>query len=191
MGLVSMLPKNITRICLDLDDVLVDFEGALENLWFGHPLEDIEKQGTFWKGITVNEEMRDKMWYLINKGGADWWANLKKLPWADALWEAANKACDDVIILSSPGDSIAAEVAAQGKVRWSIEEFGHNVLCLTSRKYMCACEDVVLIDDLDKFIEPWDKNGGVAIKLRKRWESNSIGTLPYDIVNALNKYAEK
>lgn len=191
MSLVSRLPNKITRICLDLDDVLVDFEGAVETLWFGSKLVSEEEQLVFWRGIAESSSKRGKMWDLINERGADFWADLEKLPWADALWEAANNVCDDVIILSSPGDSVAAEFAAQGKMRWCMREFGHNVLCLTSLKYMCACEDVLLIDDLSKFIKPWEDSGGVAIKLRKRWEHESVGSLPHEIIDALNKYSEK
>ncbi len=134
MSLVSRLPDKITRICLDLDDVLVDFEGAVEELWFGDKIRKKYDQFVFWRSIAQDKENRDKMWILINEVGVDFWANLKKLPWADDLWESANRVCDDVIILSSPGDSVAAEVAAQGKVRWCMKEFGHNVLCAFSWK---------------------------------------------------------
>lgn len=192
MDLMRRLPNNITRVCLDLDDVLVDFEGAVEKLMFGSPILDVRKQREFWLTIGSNKEARDNMWGRIREYGADWWAGLDKLPWFDDLWEAANRVCDNVIILSSPGDSVTtAEFAAQGKIRWSMKEFGHNNLCLTSLKYMCACKDVILIDDLDKFIEPWTENGGFPIKLRKRWEHKDEGYSPDEIISALNKFARK
>ena len=67
MDLVSRLPDKLTRICLDLDDVLVDFEGAVESLWFGYPIKNKYMQSKFWRGISQEEESREKMWFLINK----------------------------------------------------------------------------------------------------------------------------
>ena len=188
MSLLDKLPNKLTRICLDLDDVLVDFEGGVERLMLGSKIENVDRQKIFWNTISSDKSFRSRMWKFINKGGPDWWANLEKLPWADDLLNAARGACEEVIILTSPGDTEGAEIAAQGKVRWSIKEFGHNMLCMTTNKAVCANKNTLLIDDLNRFIEPWENSGGVAIKLRKRWESG--GHTPYQIIDALEKYSK-
>lgn len=189
MSLLEKLPSRLDRICLDLDDVLVDFEGGVEKLMLGSKIEDVEEQKQFWNVISFDEETRGRMWEFINKGGPDWWANLEKLPWANDLLSAAKSACDEVVILTSPGATEGAAIAAQGKVRWSIKEFGSNVLCMTSKKYICANKNTLLIDDLKKFIGPWEDSGGIAFKLRKRWESG--GHTPYEIIDALNQCSNK
>lgn len=192
MDLFRKMPKKIKHICLDLDDVLVDFEGAAEKLLLGRRLVDVKEQRKFWFAVKHRSDLRDKMWKSIASQGSDWWLNLKKLQWADDLWEISNRISENVLILSSPGnDPKAAPSAAEGKVAWSFKEFGSNRVCLITDKYLCSGKDVILVDDLNRFIKPWENSGGFSIKLRKRWEHRDEGYTPDHIIKALKNYLKK
>ena len=109
------------------------------------------------------------------------------LPWAKDLLSAAKKACKNVAILTSPGETVTSETAALGKILWSIKEFGENRLILAKQKYMCASPGAILIDDWEKFTKPWEEAGGTAIKLKREW--NKTGYTHDEIIDTLLKYS--
>jgi hypothetical protein len=184
--LYDRLPKKINKIFIDLDDTLVDFIGEAASL-LGIREVSTEQDKKKLCEIVFSEGMQPELWARINKAGPEWWASLPKLPWADELWKVANQACDDVIILTSPGRHTGAETAAMGKVMWSLKQFKDNYVMLAYRKYMCSHPGALLIDDWDKFTVPWEKRGGTAIQLYREW--NSKGYTYDEIIEALNRYA--
>lgn len=176
----------IQRIFIDLDDTLVDFMGEFYKLLFGP-----DKKPTREQLIAVDRRLRaeprfvDEMWTLIGREGPQWYENLPKLEWADRLLEAANKACPNVSILTSPGSRLQAATTAHGKILWSIKEFGKNDIILAKRKYLCASYGFVLIDDNPYFLDKWEEYGGFPIHL-SRWFDN--GYTPEEIIDSLLSY---
>jgi hypothetical protein len=177
----------IKRIFIDLDDTLVDFMGELHKLLYGP-----EKNPTQEELIVVDRKLRDepefvdKMWDLIGNAGPQWYAGLPKLSWCDDLLNAARKACPDVCILTSPGSREQAVVACQGKIMWSLKEFGKNDIILAKRKYLCASEGFLLIDDNPFFLDKWEAYGGFPVHL-KRWFDD--GFTPDEIIESLLNYS--
>jgi len=183
------LPPKIEKIFIDLDDTLVDFVGPASEL-SGHrgPMTK-EVRNRFW-GLVDNKEAQDKLWAQINKIGPEWWANLPKLPWADELWAVANEASPNVAIMTSPGSGKnhpGAELAAHGKILWTMKNFNENMLVLTYKKHLCASPGAVLIDDWGKFIKPWAEHGGCALQLKRSWKASGFTAI--EIIDALKKYA--
>ncbi|MCK5019041.1 MAG: hypothetical protein KAS32_18415 [Candidatus Peribacteraceae bacterium] len=182
----SKLPRKIDKIFIDLDDTLVDFIGQAAILLGFTGVSTKQSLKKFWNYI--NEKgMQAELWARLNSAGPEWWANLPKLPWADELMKAANAACKDVIILTSPGRNSGAEIAAHGKLLWTLREYKDNMLILAYKKYMCSSPGALLIDDWNKFTVPWEERGGVALKLRREW--HDTGYSPDEIIDALIKYS--
>jgi len=185
--LYKKFPKEIKKIFIDLDDTLVDFVGAAYELYYGYKSKSSTELLVFWNRLG-NNDFQCKLWDKINEIGPPWWTNLKSLPWADELLETAHRACKDVVILTSPGCSMASANAIIGKIAWSINKFSDNLLVLTHKKHMCSSPGSVLIDDWDKFLVPWEKYGGTAIKMRRDW--HTAGYYPGEIIDALHKYSK-
>jgi len=179
------LPPKITKIFIDLDDTLVDFMGQAAILLGYSGVNTKQDLTRFWT-LVSGDQMQTELWARLNAAGSEWWANLPKLPWADDLLAAANAACDDVVILTSPGCRSGAEIAAKGKILWSLREYRNNELILAHKKYMCSSPGAVLVDDWGKFTKPWEQRGGTAVKLRRDW--NETGHSPDDIIDAFTRY---
>lgn len=186
--LYKKLPKEIKKVFIDMDDTLVDFIGPAHELYYGYKAKNSREMLSFWNALS-DSDFKQVLWNKINEVGSSWWANLNKLPWADELLKAANKACKDVIILTSPGCSTASANAVVGKIEWSMKAFNDNLLVITDKKYMCSSTGAVLIDDWDKFLVPWEKYGGTSIKIRRDW--HDTGYYPGEIVDALYRYSKK
>lgn len=183
------LPVKIEKIFIDLDDTFVDFVGAAYELMGGPKVATTADYNKFWDFLW-QDGRQDELWSRIIKKGPQWWTDLKKLEWADELWKVANEACDDVIFLSSPGSGKyhgGAEIAAHGKIMWSVKHYKENMLVLAYRKYMCSYPGALLIDDWGKYIEPWEQRGGKALHLRRPWHDS--GHYPEEIIETLRKYA--
>jgi len=185
--LYKVLPKKIEKVFIDLDDTLVDFIGTAFKLFNRSSITSDSDIKKFWSFIE-KEDNNKSMWKKINSNGPRWWKELPKLPWADRLVEAANNACSDVIILTSPGNGPGSGVAAQGKIEWSLKNFGSNELVLAYKKYMCSSPGSILIDDWDKFTVPWSERGGTALTVKRPWTNTGYDV--EDIIQALNKYGD-
>jgi hypothetical protein len=98
----------------------------------------------------------------------DFWADLPPMEGAGELWSYISQF--NPSILSSPWD----QASANGKEIWIANNLGFSTeeldtkVNLTDSKHLFAVQDDgqpnVLIDDMNKYIEPWEAAGGIAIK---------------------------
>ena len=141
-----------TIIYVDLDGVLVDFDGALR-----------ERFGFGWDGTP-----RRKVWSAImhyNDHTQPWFYSLPKTEDADVLWEFVNAEFDRVEILSASGTS---PKDAQGQKRaWIGDHLGYdvvaNIVTSGSEKAEFATPNTVLIDDRKRVLNPFIEAGGIGI----------------------------
>ncbi len=143
------------KIYFDMDGVLADFDGMLRK---HHPhVED----------FSVLPD--DEFWPLV-KAIPNFWEDLEILPGANEMVKAAfeNENVTHVEVLSAPSRHDLRSYA--GKVKWLEKHFSEyfpfdlrlNLVIAKNKKHF-AEPGSVLIDDLDKNIDAWNKNGGFGI----------------------------
>lgn len=137
----------VPHVFVDLDGVLVDFEGGYE-VSFGHKHNSVS-EWMMWKNITSKE---------------DHWETMPKMPNFDELWDHI-KQFNPTVLTGCPRSGYKA--AAEGKVKWCKEHLGESTPVITcySRhkpKHMINPGDV-LIDDMERNCERWREAGGIAI----------------------------
>ena len=91
------------------------------------------------------------------------------MPWTQdgkKLWNYINGLGVSVKILSAPLTE-EIDISSHGKIIWCKENLGKNVkLILDDYKYKYATDKSILIDDLEKFLGPWENNGGIGIQYK-------------------------
>ena len=135
------------KIYCDMDGVLCDFDGKFKSLFNCLPQDYENKFGKekFWNKIKTVDH-----WFL-------------ELPWIQGSQEFWNKIKPfNPTILTSPADSI--EQCKKDKLEWIRRNIGNAKVIIDKQKFKYASPNSILIDDLDKNIEPWRKAGGVGIK---------------------------
>jgi len=135
------------KIYVDMDGVLVDFDGGYEKL----------------TGITTraaDEKGPEFFWKPISKAGAKWWITLNWMPDGKQLWDYVKKYNPE--LLSAPSREEASKL---GKRVWVKRELPGVKLILRSadKKQEFASPNSILIDDREKNIEQWKSAGGVGI----------------------------
>jgi cytidyltransferase-like protein len=135
------------KIYVDMDGVLVDFDGGYEKL----------------TGMTTREadgKGPEFFWKPISKAGAKWWITLKWMPDGKQLWDYVKKYNPE--LLSAPSRE---EASRMGKRVWVKRELPGVKLILRSadKKQEFASSNSILIDDREKNIEQWRNAGGVGI----------------------------
>jgi cytidyltransferase-like protein len=135
------------KIYVDMDGVLVDFDGGYEKL----------------TGMTTraaDEKGPEFFWKPISKAGAKWWITLNWMPDGKQLWDYVKKYNPE--LLSAPSREEASKL---GKRVWVKRELPGVKLILRSadKKQEFASPDSILIDDREKNIEQWKSAGGVGI----------------------------
>ena len=144
-----ILPK-IEMLFVDLDGVLVDFHRELVKLHGIDPDSLSEEEWSAWDNHGPDDDPQ-KFWAPLKGVGADWWASLPKLPWADELWKACQNSCDQVVVLTSTPRSASS---AAGKFSW-IEANLNTYQALIGRpKSACAKKGHALIDDRHLNLDP-------------------------------------
>lgn len=147
----------MTRLFLDLDGVMADFDRSFAETWPEEPLYE------------VNEDKpaiaKKRMWELIFSV-PDFFATLPVVPGALEFFQEIRYL--KPIILTSCPKSAYANVAQQ-KHYWVRKHLGDEVLVLP----VCESENKplflqhhgdVLIDDWGKNIEAWNAAGGIGLK---------------------------
>ena len=170
-------------ICLDLDGVLVDLHRALVCLFGEDPDrytdEDWSKVGEW--GLSIP---KGDFWGRVRSQGAQWWVNLPKLPWADALWQAALDTGAECVVLTTPAPF--PECAA-GTYQWVSEQLHTNHILIGKPKEICAQPGTWLIDDRAGYGPRWEARGGRLLSLQRPWNPSGM---PIDaILGELRKYA--
>lgn len=156
-------------IYLDLDGVLTDWESGVLKL-FETPLDGYKS--------TYGENIHDylgvtkgELWKRINRAGEGFWSNLQPLSWARELHEELSR-MDEVVILTSPS---AHGSSAAGKVKWMKDFFGHGFedYIITPRKELLAKPENVLIDDREKKVDAFTREGGIGILFPRPYNRSS------------------
>ncbi len=162
---------------LDMDGVLVDFDGGYKKLSKGKTIkETTEDEG--------EKSAREK--YLA--AGVDWWANLDWIQGGKEVWNASEKLFERVCILSSAGtsDPIRGKMVTEGKMLWlskNIPSMKHSNVFIVFGKHLkpnYATKNSILVDDVWVTIDRWNKQGGFGILHDSRKYKNTINDL-YDI----------
>jgi 5'(3')-deoxyribonucleotidase len=151
------------RIFLDMDGTLCNFIGAFKELSKGiHPTEYENKHG------------KNTVFKLIDPLGAKYWADMDWLPEGKKLYNyvISNYDINDVYILSAPSRENSSRI---GKMQWikkHTPEIKKNNIILDKYKYKYIINDKdILIDDMEKYIKPWVKHGGTAIKFENNFNA--------------------
>lgn len=139
-GFLDTFNKMSYRLFVDMDGVLTDWMKQYKA--FGGP--------EFGEGEEPDMSVTDNFnyWYSMAwlDGGKDLWNSIKHL---------------NPVILSSPGLS---SFAIEGKQAWVRENLGENVqVTLTPNKEEYADGRSILIDDMEKNINPWNEKEGLGI----------------------------
>ena len=170
------------RIFCDMDGVLVDLiQGIIDeaNIRMVDQSEQQKKafmkilsSGKSWQNLKTSKQGKDvlKNIFKILGDDRDFWASLPLMPGANKLWGFINRF--EPFILSHPWDDASAE----GKRIW-LSELAKNIspsppetrIILTGDKHKYAVNKEtgapnLLIDDMPKYLGPWEESGGIAIK---------------------------
>jgi cytidyltransferase-like protein len=135
------------KIYVDMDGVLVDFDGGYEKLT-GMTTQEADAKGP------------EFFWKPISKAGAKWWITLNWMSDGKQLWDYVKKYNPE--LLSAPSRE---EASRMGKRVWVKRELPGVKLILRSadKKQEFASPTSILIDDRKKNIEQWEAAGGVGI----------------------------
>ena len=154
--------KNKLRIGVDLDGVLSHWEkSAAKTLGVDYNDPEIREKLKNGKRMETFVGGDDKMWLMIDKEGEEWWENMEKLPWADDLVDMLRKETKDFFFLSSPSK---CPMCYSGKMKWVLKNYPdlNKNLFLGCKKYLFANPNVLLVDDTEKKVKKFRKNGGHA-----------------------------
>jgi hypothetical protein len=141
-------------IYCDMDSVLTDFDAAFLSI------ADVKtKDGWEYK----KKFGRDRFQSIINSKGLTFWSEMPWMADGKKLWRYINATADKVYILSSPSSHDKGE-SIEGKTMWCKKNLGADVnIILEEDKSKYSKKYHILIDDLDKNINPWRKLGGIGI----------------------------
>jgi 5'(3')-deoxyribonucleotidase len=155
-----MKPKK--KLFLDLDGVVVD--------WLGGSMKVCgltDKEPAAWAHLKAGNKIdslipggRAALTAKVDAMGPAFWQNLEFLPWGVQLVERLRvefQHTHDFAFLTSPGPF---PLAAQGKLRWLLDNFPDEEMIICRSKELCAHPNAFLVDDADYQIEPFIKDGG-------------------------------
>jgi len=181
------------QIYCDMDGVLVNLEAGIEEeLVFADMEDDAKEQaiqvinsGMLWQTLQKDPEFSkgaEAIFDVLSNGTSEarkkFWADLPPKSDAMKLWEFISEY--KPIILSAPwkiNDEID-QACVEGKRRW-LDKLSPNPKKViiagtdesndgdTSKHRYARKEDGnrnILIDDMDKYLIPWQRSGGIAIK---------------------------
>ena len=148
------------NLFLDMDGVIVDFDGGYEKLAHGLNAKDIASQ-------YGEKTARDV--YL--EAGLHFWANLEWLYGGQELWEASNKLFQNIYILSSGGTTNPerAKMVETGKRLWlkkNIPNLTPENIIIVMGKHLkpdYATKTSILVDDVSITIRRCNDRGGYGI----------------------------
>jgi len=151
---------KINLILLDMDEVLVDFEGGVCKLFdVDRSLVSPRKQWDICPSLGITNE---QMWERIHEIGEDFWLELEELPWFDGVVNLCSEQVDRVVIVSSPSSEPSSHV---GKIEWLKRRFGYSFkdFVLFGEKEILATSNRILIDDRTETCGEFINAGGRAI----------------------------
>jgi 5'(3')-deoxyribonucleotidase len=135
------------KIFVDLDGVLVNFDGGFEEAFGQSPKRTFAELGD------------DYTWHLIDQI-PNFWLEMDPMPDADVLWEYIKSY--NPTVLTKPAKSV--HNCKKEKREWVDKYLGEDIEVLfASNKARYATEDSILIDDKEENIESWKSAGGIGI----------------------------
>lgn len=141
--------ERVDLIFLDMDGVLANFDKYfVDNI--GHtPQEYIDKYG------------KSNFWAVIHSKHPDLFQKLEPYPHAKELLALCQSKAPTVILSSPP--AINRDKAVRDKISW-LKEHGLAVPAIfETEKYKHASSGALLIDDMKKNTEPFEKAGGQVL----------------------------
>lgn len=145
------------KIFLDLDGVIYDWmSSALDVFKIDSKDAHVRKiLKTYHDGLEMIRS-KQEVFEKVESLGAEYWQNLKLLPWANTLYEALTE-LGEVTILTSPGSWTHA---GRGKLLALKRDFEVKTFILAKKKEICAAPNTILIDDKKKNISRFREAGG-------------------------------
>tara|TARA_R110000824_G_scaffold5923_11_gene27151 strand:- start:6688 stop:7320 length:633 start_codon:yes stop_codon:yes gene_type:complete len=174
------------QIYCDMDGVLVDLlNGIAEAIGFKDLEPNIRaaaiqalESGEMWQDLIKKDKeypelsLGTKEIFKVISHDVDFWASLPSMQDAQQLWSFLASLNPEPYILSAPWD----EESRKGKILWLSGLAGNldpmipkDRIILTHNKHKYAMNQEtgkpnILIDDMDKYTDPWMAAGGIAIK---------------------------
>lgn len=147
--LLELTEDTTFKIYLDMDGVLTDFVESFRRI-DGRPTTEVEKEGD------------EAFWEHVKKGGLKFWADMPWIKGSKKLWSyVKNK---DVTILSAPARRLPD--SPKGKEIWvgrELKPTPNLILKRAREKQEYASPNSILIDDLKKNVDAWNRAGGIGI----------------------------
>jgi hypothetical protein len=169
---------------LDMDGVIVDYQGAYASL-----AKTID-----WKGLDQEywEELVHKKYGAVSST-PEWWASLDWIEGGREVWKVAHHLFKHVCILSSASstDPKRFDVVAEGKRQWlkkhmpQIHSNDIFIVQYKGQKKNYANKTSILVDDVTITIKDWNASGGFGILHSHKHYKETIETL-MDIAAPLN-----
>ncbi len=174
-------------LILDLDDTLVDLQGALFDLMGVDrsrisQLTDYKSERGAHPGslMGMSGMSKEEIYKRWESAGSEFWANLEWREGGKRIWEKANEVCDNVVIITAlprVSEKLIQNTIA-GKVAWAARNLGleNEQLTISDCKQVFAGPDVVLVDDQDPYILSFAARGGTPIQVSQPWNKSSLDT---------------
>ena len=155
------------KIYFDMDGVLADFERGVRELC---GIEPPDQNGEWHRGRD------DDMWARI-KEVEHFYDKLELVRGAKELFNAVygkyGKDCEILTGIPKPKRGILT--AGDDKIKWMhrllSEDIKVNIVYSEENHKFCTGKDCILIDDMDRNIRDWEKNGGTGILHRNAEET--------------------
>lgn len=160
---------KISRILVDMDEVLSDFVGAAAEVHGvdRFKLEALRRENGWGMELPLSRLLgRDiglnEFWEPIHQVSYQFWTGLRPLPWMNEILDLVKHHTDDWYIVSAPSkrsDSVS------GKIDWLRKYLGGDWdrLVPTKHKHLLANPTTLLIDDREENIEKFVLAGGEGI----------------------------
>lgn len=152
----------------DMDGVIADFvSAAIEYHGLPDPYTRPENLGTFeieqlW-GITERA-----FWGPL--GGKDFWHDLKKTPEADEIIDllTARVGVENICIATAPSESVWSIPGKKAWIKRNYPQFSRSIL-FGGSKHFLAGDKKVLVDDRDKNLIAFNREGGTSVVVPRAW----------------------
>lgn len=178
-----------TKVFVDMDGVLTDFDNDCKR-WLQIPLDTHTIPG-LWD--TVPEYCR-----VANIETVAFWTNLNITFWSQMSWMHDGhqilellENCfrrENICILSSPANAICAH----GKIMWLKEHlpwyYRHGQYLLGPAKHFVSHSGTLLIDDRDKNVTDFEREGGSTYLIPRHWNRDYL--LADKAVDYLERYLQ-
>ncbi len=179
----------ISRILLDMDEVLVDFVGGALAIhgWTREQFE-AKRPREHWDMTGPMDLTNKQFWAPIHDAGEKFWIDLQPLPWAKELLSLVSAVSTESFIVTTPFGNAASY---SGKAKWLTNYFGEgfNQWIPTWHKRLLAMPGAVLIDDREQNVLDFREAGGDGIIFPSL--GNTLCDYADDPVGYLKKFFDK